>query len=382
MKINRQHFYNNEWNKDLEDETFNNDKCQLVFVFGANALVTRKNLFNDVRNLYPTADIVGCSTSGEITSNNVYDNSMLVTAIQFENTKTECAQTNINEHTDSFEAGKYLIEQLHKVPDTLISIFVISDGTKINAGEFVRGLNAGNKNKVPITGGLAGDAANFISTSTGLNELPTEGNIIAVGFYGKSLKVGYGSFGGWEEFGKERTITKSCKNIVYEIDGVNALGLYKEYLGPYAADLPGSALLFPLSFKEESGKTLVRTILSINEYDKSVTFTGNLPEGSKIRLMKASFNNLIKGPSMAAKHSLIKDTTKEVELALVISCVGRKLILGDRSYEGVVAVRKELGTKTVMSGFYSYGEISPVNESKECELLNQTVTIVTFLETL
>jgi hypothetical protein len=232
-----------------------------------------------------------------------------------------------------------------------------------------------------VTGGLAGDGARFSRTFAGLDLVPEEGNVVAVGFYGDHLKIGHGSFGGWDEFGPERTITRSEKNILFEIDGKNALDLYKEYLGPYSEELPGSALLFPLSIREpDSNEHLVRTILSINEQEKSMLFAGNMPEGSKIRLMKANFDRLINGSSTAARNSFSSLENGSPELALLVSCVGRKLILQERTDEEVQAVKQIFGDQTSLAGFYSYGEISPFNPNTRCELHNQTMTITTFSE--
>ena len=204
---------------------------------------------------------------------------------------------------------------------------------------------------------------------------------MAIGFYGSRLHIGHSSFGGWDEFGRERVITKSIKNVLYEIDGKSALDLYKEYLGPYVDELPGSALFFPLSMRVgDSDKSLVRTILAINEEEKSMTFAGNLPEGSKVRLMKANFDRIINGSSVAASKSLADGAKKSPELAILISCVGRKLILQERTYEEVKAAKNIFGPDTVITGFYSYGELSPFNTDSNCELHNQTMTITTFTE--
>jgi hypothetical protein len=273
------------------------------------------------------------------------------------------------------------MKALTEEADDLIAVFIISDGTHINGSELVSGFSENNPKCVPVTGGLAGDGARFSRTFAGLDQVPEEGNVVAVGFYGDSLKIGHGSFGGWDEFGPERTITRSDKNILYEIDGKNALDLYKEYLGPYSEELPGSALLFPLSIREQdSAEHLVRTILSISEQEKSMLFAGNMPEGSKIRLMKANFDRLINGSSMAARNSFSSLENSSPELALLVSCVGRKLILQERTDEEVQAVKQIFGDHTSLAGFYSYGEISPFNPNTRCELHNQTMTITTFSE--
>jgi len=307
----------------------------------------------------------------------VYNDSIVVTAVELEKSSIACTATHVNQQANSAETGAFLMSQLDK--KGLNCVFIISDGTFINGSELVDGFNRDNPGKVPVTGGLAGDAARFNSTFTSLNAVPAQGNVIAIGFYGDSLHISHGSSGGWEEFGPQRSITRSDKNVLFEIDGKSALDLYKEYLGEYAKELPGSALLFPLSLTiEGSDKKLVRTILSVNEDKKSMTFAGNLPEGSKVRLMKANFEKLIGASSSAAADAVTGP--EHADLAILISCVGRKLVLNDRTDEELMAAKHIFGNKTIMAGFYSYGELSPLNKGSNCELHNQTMTITTFTE--
>ena len=380
MKIQQQHYLHNSWQQQIVSEDFDAGKCQLVLIFGASAVISSPVFFKKIRDSYPYAAILLSSTSGEIMGDSVYDDSAVLTAIQFDKTTVRSTKTNIKLHNNSYDTGKHLMKQLQAAD--LSNVFIISDGTHINGSELVSGFNENNERRIPVTGGLAGDAARFQQTLVGLNEVPTDGNVVAIGFYGDCLRVGHASFGGWDEFGRERSITRSNKNVLYEIDGRSALDLYKEYLGPYVDELPGSALLFPLSMRvNDADENVVRTILSIDEKEKSMTFAGNLPEGSKVRLMKANFDNLIDGSSTAAQNSFESLSEQKPELAILISCVGRKLILQERVDEEVQAAKDIFGDQTAITGFYSYGEISPFNPTgSSCELHNQTMTITTFSE--
>ena len=157
--------------------------------------------------------------------------------------------------------------------------------------------------------------------------------------------------------------------------------LYKSYLGEHAKGLPATGLLFPLSVRcnqEEAG--VVRTILSVDEEDQSLTFAGDVPQGAYARLMKANFDRLIDGSIGAAKNSYEAIDAAQPELAILISCVGRKLVLKQRVEEELEGVREILGTGPTLTGFYSYGEISPFTSDGKCELHNQTMTITTFSE--
>lgn len=378
MVISQHSFINGTWSDNHSNGTVP-DKYQLVLVFGDRETIGKQEILDYLKTRYPVADIVFASTAGEIINETVYDESVVATAIAFEKTRVRCIEKNLNELNSSFETGKALMSELNE--DDLAGVFVISDGTRVNGSELVAGFNEKNTKHIPVTGGLAGDGARFVKTLTGMNNLPAEGNIIGIGLYGNDILIGHGSLGGWDEFGRERTITKSDKNILYEIDNESALKLYKEYLGDYVNELPGSALLFPLALKTDgSDGKLVRTILGIDEEKDSMTFAGNMPVGSKVRLMKANFDRLIEGSSNAASKSFVQLKDHKPDLAIMVSCVGRKLILQQRVTEEVEAAREILGEQAVITGFYSYGEISPLNPGTNCELHNQTMTITSFTE--
>jgi hypothetical protein len=379
MKVSTYLYKNNKLEKSKNSSEFDKQKCQLVIGFGEKNNIADAATYELLTNSFPNAAIALCSTAGEIYDSEVMDDSLSVTAIEFEKTLVCSSSVNIDSYSTSFEAGVELIKSLSQ--DKLKYIFILSDGGKVNGSELVRGIESIIHHSIPVTGGLAGDGVNFKSTLVGLNETPRSGNILAIGLYGNSIKIGHGSMGGWEMFGLEKKVTKSTANELFEIDHQCALDIYKEYLGNYANELPGSALLFPLSIKlEDNNESVVRTILSINNDTKSMVFAGDLPEGSKVRFMKANFDKLIDAASDAAENALTDIKSHKPKLAILISCVGRKIILNKRVDEEVEAVVDVLGADVVTTGFYSYGEISPLNVNSKCERHNQTMTITTFDE--
>ena len=379
MNVSTYLYKNNKLENSRNANNFHQQTCQLVIGFGEKNMLSNSSSYDLLRDLFPKATIALCSTAGEIYNSEVLDDSLSVTAIEFNQTSIQSSTVNIDSYSSSFDAGVELIKKISQ--DNLKYVFVLSDGGKVNGSELVRGIESVIHHSVPVTGGLAGDGANFKSTLVGLNETPQAGNILAVGLYGDSIKIGHGSMGGWEMFGLEKKITKSTANELFEIDNQCALDIYKQYLGTYADELPSSALLFPLSIKlDKDSESVVRTILSINNDTKSMVFAGDVPEGSKVRFMKANFDKLVDAASDAAENSLIGIKSQQPKLAILISCVGRKIILSKRVDEEVDAVVDVLGKDVVTTGFYSYGEISPLNINGKCELHNQTMTITTFDE--
>ena len=378
MKIQQKKFVREDGWKMIRDDFSGTITPHLVLAFGCRKAFSDPAVYASLKADYPSAEILLNSTAGEICDIQVTDNTISVTAIHFEKTQVKTASVLIGDSKNSYEAGKALCGKLDSAG--LKYVLVISDGQKVNGSELVLGLQACLPETIFMTGGLAGDGSRFEKTLVGLNESPVEGRIAAIGFYGDHLEVGYGSMGGWDSFGPERLITRSEKNVLYELDGMPALDIYKMYLGEYASELPGSGLRFPLSIRTpEENNSLVRTILAVNENDKSLTFAGTMPEGAFARLMKANFDRLIEGASHAAANSLM-NKNKSPEFALLISCVGRKLVLNQRIEEEVEVIREIYGDKTAIAGFYSYGEISPSFNFMQCELHNQTMTITTLSE--
>jgi hypothetical protein len=362
--------------------------AQLVLIFGARALLQDLPLMESIRKFYPTAHLLGCSTAGEICGAEVSDDSLVATAIQFDHTQVRTAQVSLETHSDSREAGELLAQALpHSVraepggPDQVLAhVLILSDGLSVNGSDLVRGLLEHLPKGVAVTGGLAGDGPRFGATLVFKGNTPQKGVIAAVGLYGSRLKIGIGSLGGWDPFGPERLVTRSKGNILFELDGRPALGLYKQYLGEHAKGLPATGLLFPLSVRVSPDETpLVRTILAVDEQQQSMTFAGNVPEGAHARLTKSTVDRLIDGAVGAARASYPAGSVAP-ELAILISCVGRKLVLKQRVEDEVEGVRDILGGQTTITGFYSYGEIAPFSLGERSELHNQTMTITTFAE--
>jgi len=353
--------------------------AQLVLVFGSTDLLKQSPLLKELISAYPDARFVGCSTGGEICGTNVYDDSLTTLAIHFEKTTIRTYEVDASSISESFLAGERLAALVN--PTNLSHLFVLSKGVNVNGSELVKGLEKNLPENVVITGGLAGDGPRFQETFTFSDGEPKNNTISAVAFYGHNLRVGYGSVGGWDPFGPERIVTSSKSNVLYELDGKNALEIYKQYLGEHAKGLPATGLMFPLGIRgQEATTSLVRTILATNENEQSLTFAGDVPEGYHARLMKVNFERMIDGAAKAAKNCQETIDCPKVELAILVSCVGRKWVLKQRVEEELDAVRETFGKDTVLTGFYSYGEIAPLAGTKQCALHNETMTITAFSE--
>lgn len=355
---------------------------QWVIVFGSVSFMTSPETGAILRSAFPGAALQGCSTAGEIAGNVVDDDGCVITAVHFDSVSIRCATTQLAGMGDSRAAGIRIGEQLKA--DDLRAVVVLAPGVAINGSALVDGIASVLGDDIPLTGGLAGDGSAFQRTWTLSAAGLSDNAVVAVGLCGEGLRFGHGSFGGWESFGPARKVTRHEGNVLFELDGSPALEIYKRYLGDYASYLPASGLLFPFAMlgqnHDEVG--LIRTILGVSEADGSLTLAGEIQADGYLKLMHASTDNLINGAEVAAEAVAeavagTRDGTGN-GLALLVSCVGRKLVMGERVDEEVEAVGDILGPEVTLTGFYSYGEISPINSASSgisCKLHNQTMTI-------
>jgi len=376
MKITQIHLYNLN---DAEQQLAGLSALSpdLILAFGAPTFFASSQLADQLKQHAPNAALAGCSTAGEILGSGVYDNSCVITAINFNNTQTHAVTTELRDMADSFAAGVRLGANL--AADNLSGVLIFGTGVDINGSALVAGLESSLPQGVGISGGLAADAGAFKRTWTLGPAGSSDKHIVAVGLYGSRIHLSYGSFGGWEPFGPMRKVTRCDGNILYELDNTRALDIYKRYLGDYAKDLPSSGLLFPFamfnSTHEKHG--IFRTILGINETEGSLTLAGDIDPNGYLALMHSSTDQLINGAQTAAQtaygqHQGIKEGDS---LALLVSCVGRKLVMGDRTDEEVEVVAATLGKNTPIAGYYSNGEIAGSEFHLKCHLHNQTMTI-------
>jgi hypothetical protein len=352
----------------------------LVAIFGPSSCLDDPGPLAEVVRAYPSSHVIGCSTSGEIHGTSIEDDSLAVAVCRFERTLLRSSGAEVgHEAGDSAQAGRHIAATL--MDDDLRSVLVLSDGIRVNGAELVRGMNEILPPSVIVTGGLAGDGDRFQRTWVTSQGRPAAGRISAIGFYGDHIHVTHGSKGGWDPFGPLRIVTRSQGNVVHEIDGRPALALYKEYLGDRAAGLPATALLFPLGLLAAGpdAAPVVRTILSIDEDAQSMTFAGDVPQGRRVQLMRASFGRLVEGAADAGREAAAAARHEGPGLAIAISCVGRRLVLGQRAEDEVEAARDALPPEASLVGFYSYGEIAP-SGSGPCSLHNQTMTLTHFQE--
>ena len=347
----------------------------LAVMFGGRASPACRAAIDEVSARLPKSVLMGCSTAGEIHDAQVQDASLTVAIAHFAGVGVRKVSLPIGTDDDALASGRALGKAL-QAPD-LRAVFVLSDGLHVNGSRLAAGINESLSENVVVTGGLAGDGERFGTTWVLGEREPVERCVTAVGFYGERLRVGHGCHAGWSSFGPERWITRSQGNVLFELDGKPALALYKSYLGERASGLPATALLFPLAIRRDgdNGPPLIRTILGVDEAAQSLTFAGDVPQGHRARLMRTNTESLIQSAGLAGARAAQDFADGSSPLALAVSCVGRRLVLGERTDEEIESVLDALPRGTGQVGFYSYGEMSPRERGGCCDLHNQTMTV-------
>jgi hypothetical protein len=355
----------------------------IVFAFGHPRFFEAGALPALKQRWFPAAHLLGCSSAGEISGRGVTIGALSLTAVRFDKAvQTRMGWAEIDDgNTEA--AGRRLGQRLAG-PD-LANVLVFGPGVEVDGSALIRGLRSSLGETVCITGGLAGDDDAFCRTFCMGDHNVSDRGMVALGFYGSSVTVRHGCYGGWQPFGATRQVTRRDGNVLLELDGRPALDVYRRYLGTHADGLPATGLLFPFAIVSEDSSDerqdsgLIRSIISIDEPRGGLVFAGDIPIGCRLRLMQAKTDSLVNGAQVAAERALCGNGPHP-ELALLVSCVGRRLVMAGRVDEEVEAVADAFGAGTAIAGFYSFGEISPFQASADCHLHNQTMTITTLAE--
>lgn len=352
----------------------------LVLVFADIGLMRAPDFHQTLRHAFPRAILAGCSTAGEISAAGMSEGTLVLSALRFDKIAVRAAVVKIAAMEQSWQGGADLGRQLSD--PQLRAVLVFGKGVDINGSALIAGLNHHLGDTVPISGGLAGDGGAFAATLTLCPDGVAADAIVALGLYGEHVAVSHGSFGGWQPFGPPRKVSRAEGNVLYALDDVPALDLYRDYLGEYAKDLPASGLLFPFEMldAEQNSVGLIRTILGLDAQEGALILAGDIDPDGYLRLMHANNEGLIDGAEIAARRARDGMTGDGDGLALLVSCVGRKLVMGDAVDEEVEEVSHVLGRHVPLTGFYSYGEIAPFSSTTECKLHNQTMTVTFIVE--
>lgn len=351
------------------------EQARLILYFGDTDVLARPaGPIQDLLAHFPTAIVTGCSTSGEIMAGQITDGTVRALCVDFATTTVRAEAVAVENPAKSMEVGRQLACRL--VAEDLKHVLVLSDGLAVDGAALAKGLAAILPSSVQATGGLAGDGVRFGKTLIGLGANFAPKQVVAIGLYGAKLRSSFQLAGGWAAFGPYLEITEATNNRLLRIADEPALDVYRRYLGARAEGLPATGLSFPLQLVPDidSDDGVMRSILGIDEKELSLQLAGTVQKGHYVRISRAGTDELIERCSEAAPLAPSQANGKNC-LALLVSCVGRRLVMGDRTTEEIEAIARHFGDNVATIGFYSYGELGPVNRNCRCALHNQTMTI-------
>ena len=339
------------------------NKANLIIVFSTVAYDQEKML-EGVRSVSEEIPLVGCSDSGEITTEGPVSKHVAVMAL---NSDTIDFTIGIGKGTDkdSHKAGAMAAREVKEKTKEEPSLFVmLLDGLAENGAAAVRGVQEVFGKNFPIIGGSAGDDFLFQKTYQYYNDQVLTNAMVGIGLSGK-FSFGVGVRHGWEPIGLPMRVTKAKGAKLIEVDNRPALSIYEDYFGRKAEELikepiARMAYTYPLGMSVEgSPELLIRDVVIANEKGE-ITCAAEIPEGSEIRLMLGDYEKAIQAAKEAAENALAQLKGTKPKAIFVFNCVARHKLLGARIGEEIAAIQNVLGKEVPLIGFYTYGEQAPL----------------------
>lgn len=322
-----------------------------------------------------TEKLVGCTTDGEISSDGFSIRSAVLGGMVSDRIRFEVASAS-GLKAGSEAAGRRLGMQL---PSNARHVQLFSDGLTGNGCALLRGMHSVFGPRVAVSGGTAGDARKFKQTWQFIGKKVVTDSAVGVAFTG-DFKVGTGVRSGWFPAGAPKKVTRASGNVVYELDGQPALAVYRQYLRGLANQLPAVGVQFPFGIVDEmlslGEDPILRAPMTVNDADGSVTFAGEIPQGSTIVLTTGgSKANLLDASADAAQKAVADMRGTSPGMIFFYSCMARKILLGTQTGEEADRICRTVGSGTPIIGFYTYGEFCPSVGGTECKLHNETATV-------
>lgn len=335
---------------------------EVVLVFASSELEQRTVLDGMWSRLPATTRLLGCSSMAEIGAEEAVVGSVTVMGLSFGAVEWELFHTRSTDRPAAVAFGEKIAPFEPKV------VIVLGDGLVGNNMKLVSGMQEKLPRDCPIVGGLASEHLSFEHTYQFFDREVFEGGAVALALRGR-IGLATAAGAGFQPVGAVRTCTEVVDDrVIKSLDGERAVNLYKSFLGENVAERPGIGIEFPIAilagagggdYMESDARTqVIRAVRQISDGSGALSCAGDVYRGAKIRLTRATKDDLIAAARVSAEQAKAK--LPNPAICLIVACGGRKVILGGRYPEEIEAVRTVLG-ETPQVGFYSYGEISPVD---------------------
>ena len=353
---------------------------QVIFLFVSLNFKDVESVIEEIKAKYEKSIIIGGTTSGEIIDQEVIDDTVVLAAVKFHKTKLKLYSGNLSSDSSTgYSSGEIFAKKIDQ--ENLKHIFLLSDAQTLSAANLLKGMNNELKPSISVTGGLASrnsfTDSNFIIDNGKIKQ----NSVIALALYGDSLQVSYNAQGGWDSYGVECLVTKSRENRILEINEQPALNFYRAHVDSKVLEnFDDDGFNYPIKVRnEEHSFPVMRVLLAVDQEEESLIMSEEISVGSYVRLMKGNIDRLINGAENSAKI-IAEQSNHNHQLAILISCSGRRKVMGELVSEEIEAVTDQFPKNTETIGFYSYGEISPFFGFSKTSLHNLTMCITTFSE--
>ncbi len=324
-------------------------------------------ILHQIDRVFPNLELIGCTTDGEVSSVLAFQQDSIVLTLFCTDDDIEIrAGVGRNLSQDPVRAAGQAVQDGYHWAKLCIAL---PESLTISAAATLNALKAALGQTFPIFGGFAADQWRFKQTYQFYKTEVLSDALPILLFSGSSLKFSYGACTGFQPVSQRMgRVTKADRNVVYEIDGKSALEFYSDYFG--ALD-PSPE--HPLAVFDQHDRFFLRGFSSFDRTVGSITAFADLFEGDLLTIATASREDIIAAAKQPILEALQAYPGVEPAAALFFPCGANRQLLGTRIEEEFQLMQASLGHQIPCSGFYTFGELAPLEQQQETQLLQHTV---------
>jgi len=333
-------------------------------------------LLKSVRAAAQQASLIGCSGAGILAQGVTDESNFAVVVLTIKSDEMQFSQgMSVGLKDNSGKVGEAVgegISQADTSTEGAKTLFLFLDGIYPNFDEFMTGLRSQTQleESIPAIGGFAGDNVAYKETFQYYNdELITDGAVWAV--LSGAVKVASVSSHGCVPMGMQHTVTKSDRNIVYEVDNQPVLNVLKSYLteseiadwGVAAVNMGwGFDALQQQAVGGDSDEKIIRCMIAKNEETQSVQMFSDIPEGSRFWITRRDHEQIYSKAETMVDSLLEKLEGRTPKFIFHVECDGRgKLIFRENERKMLLNnIQAKVGPTVPWVGLYAFAEIGPI----------------------
>jgi hypothetical protein len=369
------------------------DRPDFVFMF-ASIGYDQRALLRMVREATGGAPLTGCSAEGTMNGDDADESSfsVVVTAISSDEMWWHNGIARGLVEDDTHAVGQRVAKDLlpHLSSET-IGLFVFPDGrvdfgvSRDNLDNFFTGLeeNLPSERFLPMWGGGANKTGGWRKPPHQYCDDEVISGGISYALLSGKAQASWAISHSVIPIGGERKVTRSKGNVIHEIDGKPAVEVLKEYLPEHALaddrdwmDYANSlALCFraPSYMKDE--EYVVRGVPAVKMADGSIMVQTEVPEGTSIWFSSRDKEKLATGLDRMAAQIKEQLGGEKPELVFQFECAtrGKMMLREQEKLRYLRQFRRSVDPDVPWAGYYTWGEIGPVEEHNLSHLYTSVV---------